>query len=110
MCWAAGCCEAEVQRISLNIADFPGYSGEATWWNEWHHFAFVKNGDRIRVSVQNRRIDLLVDEAELAERRKTMPVTPFEAQRGYARMYRREVLLADEGCDFDSLRSEPERA
>jgi hypothetical protein len=42
---SAGCCEAEVQRISLNIADFPGYSGEATWWNDWHHFAFVKNGE-----------------------------------------------------------------
>lgn len=72
--------------------------------------AFVKDGDRIRISVKDRRIDLLVDEAELAERRKTMPVTPFEAKRGYARIYRNEVLLADEGCDFDSLRAEPERA
>ena len=29
--------------------------------------------------------------------------------RGYARLYQREVLQADEGCDFDFLRSQPER-
>jgi hypothetical protein len=42
---SAGCCEAEIQRISLNILDYAGYSGEETWWNDWHHYAFVKNGE-----------------------------------------------------------------
>jgi hypothetical protein len=41
---SAGCCEAETQRINLNIDQFGGYTGEPTWWNSWHHFAFVKNG------------------------------------------------------------------
>ncbi|MFG1270739.1 dihydroxy-acid dehydratase [Xanthobacter versatilis] len=71
--------------------------------------AYVKTGDRIRISVKARRIDLLVDEAELARRRETMPLATVEPERGYARLFRREVLLADEGCDFDSLRAQPMR-
>ncbi len=39
----AGCCNADAQRINLNITEFPGYTGDATWWQSWHHFAFVKN-------------------------------------------------------------------
>ncbi len=50
--------------------------------------AKVRNGDRIRLSVNERRIDLLVPPDELA-RRKTAPVTMPE--RGYARLYRREI-------------------
>jgi dihydroxy-acid dehydratase len=66
--------------------------------------AKVRNGDRIRLSVKERRIDLLVAPEELA-RRKTAPVpTP---ERGYARLYRREILQADRGCDFDFLRKHP---
>jgi len=41
---SAGCCAADTQRINLNIDQYPGYSGDATWWNSWHHYAFVKNG------------------------------------------------------------------
>src|ERR671934_654050 len=63
--------------------------------------AKVRNGDRIRLSVKERRIDLLVAPEELA-RRKTAPVPMPE--RGYARLYRREILQADRGCDFDFLR------
>jgi dihydroxy-acid dehydratase len=66
--------------------------------------AKVRNGDRIRLSVNERRIDLLVPPDELA-RRKTAPVTMPE--RGYARLYRREILQADRGCDFDFLRKHP---
>src|SRR6476659_2313453 len=66
--------------------------------------AKVRNGDRVRLSVKERRIDLLVPPDELA-RRKTAPVpTP---ERGYARLYRREILQADRGCDFDFLRKHP---
>ena len=28
-------------------------------------------------------------------------------ERGYARLYRREILQADRGCDFDFLRKHP---
>ena len=66
--------------------------------------AKVRNGDRIRLSVNERRIDLLVAPDELA-RRKTAPVAMPE--RGYARLYRREILQADRGCDFDFLRKHP---
>ena len=68
--------------------------------------ALVKTGDRIRLDVAGRRIDLLVDEAELGRRKAawTPPTFP-DAQRGYARLYREHVQQADEGCDFDFLRS-----
>src|ERR1700676_5143934 len=66
--------------------------------------AKVRNGDRIRLSVKERRIDLLVAPEELA-RRKAAPAPMPE--RGYARLYRREILQADRGCDFDFLRKHP---
>ncbi len=61
----------------------------------------VRNGDRIRLSVRERRLDLLVDDAELAKR---APVTDAaEAHRGYKKLYADHVLQAHEGCDFDFL-------
>ena len=67
--------------------------------------ALVKSGDKIRLDVNARRIDLLVDEAELEKRKKAWkaPPVPEVAQRGYARLYREHVQQADEGCDFDFL-------
>jgi dihydroxy-acid dehydratase len=67
--------------------------------------ALVKNGDTIRLDVNARRIDLLVDDAELKKRKDTWqaPAVPEVAQRGYARLYREHVQQADEGCDFDFL-------
>ncbi|HEX5452380.1 MAG TPA: IlvD/Edd family dehydratase [Stellaceae bacterium] len=66
--------------------------------------AKVRNGDRIRLSVRDRRLDLMVAPEELA-RRKAAPAPMPE--RGYARLYRREILQADRGCDFDFLRKHP---
>jgi len=37
--------------------------------------AFVKNGDRVRIDTKKRTLDLLVDEKELAERRKKFQTT-----------------------------------
>lgn len=66
--------------------------------------ALVQNGDRIRLSVKDRRFDLLVSEEELAKRRAAW--RPVDAEkRGYAKLYQDHVLQADEGCDFDFLRS-----
>ncbi|MFG1464877.1 dihydroxy-acid dehydratase [Xanthobacter sp. DSM 24535] len=67
----------------------------------------VRNGDRIRLSVKAGTIDLLVDEDELARRRHEQPPAPPPPARGYARLYYREVLQADQGCDFDFLRAVP---
>jgi dihydroxy-acid dehydratase len=66
--------------------------------------AKVRNGDRIRLSVEGRRIDLLVAPEELARRPVAPPPMP---ERGYARLYRNQVLQADRGCDFDFLRKHP---
>lgn len=66
----------------------------------------VRNGDRIRLSVKNRSIDLLVDDAELARRRAdfTADLRDPETLRGYDRLYAEQVLQADEGCDFEILK------
>ena len=68
--------------------------------------ALVRSGDRIRLSVQSRRLDLLVAESELAQRRGTMRIAPAP-RRGYAHLYMNTVLQAEHGCDFDFLRSSP---
>ena len=65
--------------------------------------AQVRSGDRIRLSVKERRLDLLVEPAELA-RRAGAATAPTPA-RGYRRLYAEHVLQADHGCDFDFLRS-----
>jgi len=64
----------------------------------------VRSGDRIRVSVQERRLDLLVPDREL-ESRRAQAVRPPLPPRGYARLFAQSVLGAELGCDFDFLRS-----
>ena len=64
----------------------------------------VRNGDRLRLSVKARRIDLLVDEAELKRRAAEPKPTVEKPARGYARLYAQEVLGADQGCDFAFLK------
>jgi dihydroxy-acid dehydratase len=69
--------------------------------------ALVKSGDMIRLDVEKRRIDLLVDEAELKKRQAALKPagTPDWAQRGYAHLFNETILQADEGCDFDFMRA-----
>jgi dihydroxy-acid dehydratase len=66
--------------------------------------ALVRNGDRIKISVRERRIDLFVSPQELEKRKKRWkaPITP--PARGYAKLYMDHVLQAEHGCDFDFLR------
>jgi dihydroxy-acid dehydratase len=68
--------------------------------------ALVRDGDPIRLSVAARRLDLLVAEDELAQRRAAWQPRPTQHLRGYPRLYIEHVLQADEGCDFDFLRPE----
>ena len=70
--------------------------------------ALVKNGDMIRLDVAGRRIDLMVDAAELEKRRAALApmATPEWARRGYAHLFNATILQADEGCDFDFMRGE----
>ena len=67
--------------------------------------ALVRTGDRIKLDVASRRLELLVSDAELEKRRNDWkaPPVPEVAQRGYAKLYREHVQQADEGCDFDFL-------
>src|SRR5271166_2420069 len=65
--------------------------------------ALVQTGDRLLMSVRERRIDLLVDNAELA-RRFAEWLPPPRPARGWDRLVAEQVLQADEGCDLAVLR------
>jgi dihydroxy-acid dehydratase len=65
----------------------------------------VRTGDRIRLSVAERRLVLVVAEDELARGRAAAPAGPGQPARGYQRLYHDHVLPADRGCDFDFLRA-----
>ncbi len=64
----------------------------------------VKNGDRIRLSVKERRIELLVDVAELKKRAAGAKGPEKIPERGYAKLFAEQITGADEGCDFGFLR------
>src|SRR6266700_3176175 len=63
----------------------------------------VRDGDRIRISVKQRRIDLMVEDAELKRRAAATKPAAATPARGYAKLYAQEILGADEGCDFKFL-------
>jgi dihydroxy-acid dehydratase len=68
--------------------------------------AIVRTGDRIRLDVEARRIELLVDDAELEKRLAAWKESPPRREipaRGYAKLFEDAVLQADQGCDFDFL-------
>jgi L-arabonate dehydrase len=71
--------------------------------------AIVKDGDQIKLSVAERRLDLLIPEQEMGERLARWSPRRSEHLRGFPRLYIDHVLQADQGCDFDFLRpSSPE--
>lgn len=64
--------------------------------------ALLKTGDIVALDAEAGRIDMLVDEAELAHRRAAWKPAPNYA-RSYAALYQSHVSQADKGCDFDFL-------
>jgi dihydroxy-acid dehydratase len=68
--------------------------------------ALVRTGDRIRLDVEQRTLDALVDDAELERRRSEWTPPPPKDERGYRQMYEQHVLQANEGCDLDFLRGQ----
>ncbi|MBL8381889.1 MAG: dihydroxy-acid dehydratase [Burkholderiales bacterium] len=66
--------------------------------------AYVRTGDRIRLSVAARRLELLVADEELVHRSRVHPVVPPVAERGYRRLFLEQVMQADHGVDFAFLR------
>jgi len=63
----------------------------------------VESGDRIRMSVKERRLDLLVA-PDVLERRRAAWRPPAKPTRGWDRIIAEQVLQADEGCDLAVLR------
>ena len=68
-------------------------------------FAQVRSGDRIRLSVKNREISLLVSDEELAQRSRDNVIIEPTAKRGYLKLFLQTVTQADQGVDFDFLRA-----
>ena len=60
--------------------------------------AFVKDGDRIRIDTVKRTLDLLVDEKELAERKKNFKPIAHKYQRGVLAKYSKVVQSASKGA------------
>jgi dihydroxy-acid dehydratase len=68
--------------------------------------AVVQTGDQISLDVAARRIDLLIDDAELERRLSVWKQSPPHREvptRGYAKLFEDTILQADQGCDFDFL-------
>ena len=68
--------------------------------------ALLKTGDTVRLDLPNRRLDMLVDEAELEKRRAAWKQPKPRFERGWGWMFSRHVTQADQGCDFDFLQSD----
>jgi L-arabonate dehydrase len=66
--------------------------------------ALVQTGDRIRLNVQERALDVLIDDAEMDRRREAWSPPARKDDRGYRQLYEQHVLQANEGCDLDFLR------
>jgi dihydroxy-acid dehydratase len=65
--------------------------------------ALIETGDVVRMSVRDRRLDLLVDDTEMTRRRAAWRPPAIPA-RGWDRIMAEQVLQADEGCDLRVLR------
>ena len=65
--------------------------------------ALVQNGDQIELDVSKRRLQLLVSDSELQQRKARWKAPQPALERGYWRLYHDHVLQAHEGADLDFL-------
>jgi len=65
--------------------------------------AIVRTGDEILLDVPNRRLELLLPEAEIAARLAAFVPPAPHYERGYGKLFLEHVTQADQGCDFDFL-------
>ena len=70
--------------------------------------ASVRTGDLIALDVEARRLNLEIPNAEMVRRLQSLETAAPRYRRGYGSLYLQHVLQADEGCDFDFLRSRPD--
>jgi dihydroxy-acid dehydratase len=66
--------------------------------------ALVQTGDMIKLDVPARRLDLLIDDAELEKRKADWTAPAPRYSRGFGAIYAQHVTQADQGCDFVILR------
>lgn len=69
--------------------------------------SLVKTGDKIKLSLENKSLDLLVDNKTLFERKSSLKATKHNSEydRGYGWLYKEHILQANQGCDFDFLKA-----
>jgi dihydroxy-acid dehydratase len=82
--------------VVLHVTPEAAVSGPLAW---------VRDDDGVRLDFAARRLDLLVDDGELA-RRAAEYRPPPAPRRGYARLFAEHVTQADRGCDFGFLSAE----
>ena len=63
--------------------------------------AYIQDGDMIEIDIPNHKLNLLVTEKELTERKKTMPIKNGRPVSGYLKRYRALVTSASEGAILD---------
>jgi dihydroxyacid dehydratase/phosphogluconate dehydratase len=68
--------------------------------------ALVRNGDMITLDVDARTIDLDISDVDMATRRAAWQAPQPNYERGYGWMFSKHIQQANEGCDFDFLRSD----
>ncbi len=69
--------------------------------------AAVKTGDTVELNIDKRSLDLLVDPSEMKARLKNVNSKKITTDSGYTELYKKHVLQAPQGCDFDFLRKSP---
>ncbi|MGQ0662804.1 MAG: L-arabinonate dehydratase [Pseudomonadota bacterium] len=69
--------------------------------------ALLRTGDIVDLDVPARRIEMRVEDAELARRRAAWTPPPARYARGYGALFERHIGQADKGCDFDFLSAGP---
>ncbi len=68
--------------------------------------ALLRNGDIVEVDIPRRSLNMRVSEEELARRRAAWTAPEPRYGRGYGWMFAKHIQQANEGCDFDFLRTE----
>lgn len=66
--------------------------------------AIVQDGDMISLDVENRKLELLVSEEEIAKRKSLWKPSHVEVNRGYVQIYQQHVQQAHLGADMDFLK------
>ena len=68
--------------------------------------ALVKSGDMVTVDVEKRLIQMEVSDDELARRKAAWTPQPPRYERGYGKMFLEHIEQAQDGCDFDFLKTD----